>query len=332
MSMVQMRNILMSSKWIEIFNNLLRYSQVALVTHVFPDGDAYGSLLGLKNILEQHGVEVFAYVEDKNSNGKFSFLPGYENLITFASDTNKLFSMAVILDCGEKSRVAGGNWVFEHSTRTMNIDHHISNSFFGHDNVVSENFSSTCELIWYLATRSSDLITNESATCLITGIMTDTGNFLYDNTSAQTYRASADLIDKNADIEMVKFNLFHNKSLSNVRLLGYAIQNLQIILNGKVAFLILDKHTMDRFNASYEDLDDFVAFIRDIEGVEVAVLLKETQNKKIKISLRSKSYFDVNKFAQEFNGGGHKKAAGALSNENMDNTKRLVIDLLKNYF
>ncbi|SDY90558.1 DHH family phosphoesterase [Tindallia californiensis] len=322
----------MNSKWVQTFGNLLKCSQVALVTHVFPDGDAYGSLLGLKNILEQHGVEVFAYVEDKNSNGKFSFLPGYETLITFDSNTDRQFPMAVVLDCGEKKRVAGGNWIFEHATKIINIDHHISNSFFGHDNIVSEKFSSTCELIWYLAKRFTELITNESATCLITGIMTDTGNFLYDNTSAQTFRASADLIDKNADIKTVKFNLFHSKSLSNIRLLGYAIQNLQIILGGKVAFLNLDKYTMDQFNVSYEDLDDFVAFIRDIEGVEVAILLKETKNKQIKISLRSKSYFDVNKFAQEFNGGGHKKAAGALSNENMESTEKLVIDLLKNYF
>ncbi|RQD67799.1 MAG: bifunctional oligoribonuclease/PAP phosphatase NrnA [Tindallia sp. MSAO_Bac2] len=327
-----MRTIIMNLDWNKTFQKILKSNKIALATHVHPDGDAYGSLLGMWHLLKNNGSNVTAFVDHTNHNGKYSFLPGYSELIEISQDNHEMYDLAVTLDCGDKGRVTGSEWLFSHSRQVINIDHHYSNPMFGHENIVDDRISSTCELLWKLSVDSKINISKEAATCLFTGIMTDTGNFLYENTSPETYRSTADLVEKGADSETVKFHLYHNKPLANIQFLGFLIQQMQVLLDGKVIILNISREILDNYGVSYEDLDEFVAFARDIKGVEVSALLKEMKDGNIKISLRSKSYFDVSELAQQFNGGGHQRAAGAVSPVDMEKTREQLKNLLEIYF
>ncbi len=322
----------MNQTWSSVFSSLLKEKKIALVTHIHPDGDAYGSLLGIWHLLKHHGIDVTAFVDDSNHQGKYFFLPGYDKLKIIPQESSETFDVGITLDCGDENRVTGKEWIFNHAKRVINIDHHISNPLFGHNNIVADSISSTCELIWQLADSNQISIPPKAATCLFTGIMTDTGNFLYENTSSGTYRAAADLVEKGAETETVKFHLYHNKPLGNIQFLGFLIQQMQVQFDGRVIYLIITRELLNQYGVSYEDLDEFVAFARDIQGVEVSVLLKEMKNGSIKVSLRSKSYFDVSKLAQEFNGGGHQRAAGAVSPEGMEKTKEQLNNLFEIYF
>lgn len=327
-----MRMSLMNQSWNKVFRSILKEKSIALLTHIHPDGDAYGSLLGIWHLLKSCGIDATAFIDESKKDGKFSFLPGYDELVTIPRNSSLHFDIAITLDCGDQNRISGKEWVFNHAKRVINIDHHISNPFFGHDNIVADNISSTCELIWILAKSQELMISDKTATCLITGIMTDTGNFLYENTSSETYRAAGDLVDKGAKIELIKFHLYHNKPLGNILFLGFLIQNMRVLLEGKVIYLTITNSLLTQHGVSYEDLDEYVAFARDIQGVEVAVLFKEMKDGNIKISLRSKSYFDVSILAQELNGGGHIRAAGTVSTEGIEKTKERITNLLEIYF
>ncbi len=305
--------------------------RVALVTHVHPDGDAYGSVLGLKHILSEKVLLVDAFAE-KDSHSKYSFLPSFSELKGEDEVGDNEYDLCFVLDCGNKARVDGFSSLLASSKRVVNIDHHISNTGFGEVNWVDPSASSTSEILTHLTADFSLTINAEAATCLLTGIIMDTGSYLYDSTTKNTHVATAFLLDQGADHASIRYNLFQNRPLQNVKFLGYLIGKMELMLNNQVVLLTVSDELLNRFNVAYEDLDEFISYVRDISGVELAIIFKELSPEETKISLRSKKWCDVNELASNFNGGGHERAAGAVMQGTLDEARKKLIPLVTRVF
>lgn len=305
--------------------------RVALVTHVHPDGDAYGSILGLKHILSEKALLVDAFA-DRDTHSKYSFLPSFSELKGEDRIGDIEYDLCFVLDCGNKERVKGFSSLLTSSKMVVNIDHHVSNTGFGQIDWVDSSASSTSEILTDLASDVNGTVNAEAATCLLTGIIMDTGSFLYDSTTKNTHIATAFLLEQGADHATIRYHLFQNRPLQNVKFLGYLIDNMELISNNQVVLLTVSDELLNSFNVAYEDLDEFISYVRDISGVELAIIFKELSPEETKISLRSKKWCDVNELASNFNGGGHERAAGAVIQGTLDEAREKLIPLVTSIF
>ena len=208
--------------------------------------------------------------------------------------------------------------------------HHASNDNYGDINYVVPEASSTCELVYNLfkrinETQNTQVIDKKIATALYTGVVTDTGKFTYSNTHPSTFDMAKDLLILGAETNKVICEVYGNNPYNYYKLLGEALNTLDII-DTKIAVITLTQDMLTRNNISFKDTDGITPYCRDIENVEVGILVKEKSSNEIKISLRSKNYVDVSKVAKVFNGGGHVRAAGlTIFNETIENAIKMVV-------
>lgn len=287
-----------------------QHHRVAVISHVNPDGDSLGATLGLGLALKALCNEVYMYINDKFPS-KYSFLPSWQHLANYDLKDRIDFDFCFVLDCGDPTRLGYSQLIFKKSHKVVNIDHHISNTKFGNINIVDSKVSSTCEIIYCLLKDLDIRLNTDIATCLYTGITTDTGNFIYDNTTANTHKVISELMAYNIDLNEISYGLYQNKSLNSIKFLGYVLNNMEISLGGKLATITVTRELIKEFNIDFSEVDGVINYARDIQGVEIAIMLKEVSDNEVKIGFRSKNKIDVSKLAQKFGGGGHKKAAGA---------------------
>ncbi|MEP2969725.1 DHH family phosphoesterase, partial [Nonlabens ulvanivorans] len=197
------------------------------------------------------------------------------------------------------------------------------------------SMSSTCEMIYHFIDMMghTDLITADMASSMYTGIITDTGNFKYRSTTSATLRVAAHLKDKGADSEAINRNIYDVNTPSRMKLLGVALNNLQILPEFKTAYITLTQQELNDNNFKKGDTEGFVNYGLSLKGIVFALIFIENKDDGIiKISLRSKGDFDVNLLAREhFHGGGHKNAAGGRSDLDMKATERKLISILPSY-
>ncbi|MEK7280165.1 MAG: bifunctional oligoribonuclease/PAP phosphatase NrnA, partial [Nitrospirota bacterium] len=210
----------------------------------------------------------------------------------------------------------------------INIDHHVTNTRFGHINWVEESASATGELIYYLIERLGLRITPDIATCLYTTLLTETGNFNYSNTSSKVLRIAADLVEAGADPWKIAMSLGEN-SPERLRLLGELLINIEKSRDGKIAWFTITNALFERTKTSAEDTENLINYPRSLVGVEVALLFREVSPDSYKVSLRSKGHVNVAEIATKFAGGGHKNAAGCLVKGRLDIVKDLVIGAIE---
>lgn len=312
-------------------NNPLRHLQreqrVALVTHLHPDGDAYGSMLGMLHILrENHYVaQCFAY---KDPCSKFSFLPSFDEMVTKDELADQHYDVCIVLDCGSEERVGEFSALLSISDLVINLDHHVSNTGFGDIQWVDPAASSTSEMVARLAEDMSLVINFQAATCLLAGIMMDTGNFLYDSTTAQTHLTAALLLQMGADKASIRERLFQSRPLGNVRFMGHLIEEMEFLMDNQIVLLTVSEDMLKTYQVAYEDLDEYISYVRDIAGVELAVIFKEISTTQTKVSFRSKRWCDVNALAAKLEGGGHERAAGATISGTMQQAKEILVPLV----
>jgi len=269
---------------------------------------------------------------DKNPHSKFSFLPEYHDLKDENEMSDVPYDICFVLDCGNEDRVEGFSPLLTKSKMVVNIDHHVSNTGFGQVSWVDSSASSTSEIISDLANELNCNVSTGAATCLLTGIMMDTVNFLYDSTTKKTHLVTALLLDQGADQASIRYHLFQNRPLQNVKFLGYLIEKMELLLDNQVVLLSVTDDLLNSFNVAYEDLDEFIAYTRDISGVELAIILKERSSHETKVSFRSKKWLDVNKLAAHFTGGGHERAAGAVIEGTLQEARDKMIPLVEKAF
>ncbi len=315
----------MTTQPTELFENIIRTIQksdhILVATHVFPDGDALGSQLALGSILESLGKKVVLYSETPASH-LYSFMPGCDKLETQLPDENN-FDAAIALDCGDRYRLGLNMEKILDTHLVLVIDHHEGHKEFGDQSWVEPRRSSTGEMIYELAQALGVDISEDAAFCLYTAIVSDTGSFKYDSTSARTFQVAGELVARGVKPAEVAGKLFDNYSIPRLQLMKEVLATLSLHADNRIATIKVTREMFAATGATHEDTEDLINFPRALGSVKIALFVKEADNNFISVSMRSKKQYNVAQVALKFGGGGHRNAAGfrvenRLSSEVMD--------------
>lgn len=312
--------------------------KIAIIPHRSPDGDAMGSTLALYHFLLKLNHQPVV-VSPNDFPNFLAWLPSSESVLIYENDKE---------NCAK--RILGAELVFcldfnaLHRTGEMEqvlskviapiimIDHHQKPDTFATYTYSDTSFGSTCEMIYnfisYLGKK--ELIDKDIASCIYTGITTDSGSFRFPSTTGTTHRIVADLIDLGIDNSEIHNQLFDNNSYHRLQLLGRALQNMKVFPEYKTSYITLSQKELDEFHYEKGDTEGVVNYGLTIKGIHFAAIFIEHKDENIiKISFRSQGSFDVNQFARNhFNGGGHINAAGGKSYESMKETVKKFENLI----
>lgn len=296
---------------IQLLDECRDAKKIFISGHVRPDGDCTGSCLAMYLYLRKALPHADVTVALEEPSSVFACIKGFDQIdSTYVVDGE--VDVFIALDC-EKSRLGGAEEIFANARKRINIDHHISNERgCGDINYVIPGFSSTAELVYNLFDKQ--YVDEEIAKAVYIGIAHDTGIFKYSNTSPETLRIAAELIEYGFDFPVVIDETFYEKTYAQNQLLGRALLESIMFMGGKCIVSAIDKKTLDFYSATSKDLEGIVNQLRVTKGVECAIFMYETGNLEYKVSLRSCKYVDVSKVAAFFGGGGHVRAAGCNIN------------------
>lgn len=316
----------------EIAKIIKESNKIGITFHTSPDGDATGSLLGLLNALRLIGKDAYA-ISREVIQDNLSFLPCSNEINGTITEPMPNTDLVIVLDCGNYERVCANLQYY--NNRLIVIDHHISNEKYGTINYVDIKAAATCELIFLLIKELKiDLENNKEAAinignCIYTGIVTDTGSFRHSNVTKRTHQIVGELIDLGINNSVVHSNLFDNRPYEKIKLIGKALDSLELLLDNKVSYIGISSDTLESFELGNVDTSDIISLALSIKGVEVAIVLKEVQDG-VKGSLRSKDKVDVRKVAEALGGGGHIKAAGLkVPNLSLNEAKLRILNELE---
>ena len=299
------------SGWPERLKKFLSDGESFILTsHIHLDGDSVASELVLAEVLRRWGKRVVVVNQDPVPHF-LMWLPGAETVgVMNRGSWPDGFDVAVALDVGKKERMGEVEKLVRRAKRLANIDHHRSNDGFGDIAVVDETASSTGEIIFRFMKAVGEPISADVASLLFTAIMTDTGRFSYDNTSPETLRAAAELIEKGAVVQDVVNGVYHNVSRGQMELHSRALRSLRSSADGRVAWVVLRQSDFNEVGAHPDETQDFPEIPRALAGVRVGLYVREIEDGRVKVSMRSNCGVDLNAFARRFGGGGHRSAAG----------------------
>lgn len=313
----------------EIAKVILDYKRIGLTFHTSPDGDAIGSTLGLLNGLRELGKDVYVISREVIPNN-LSFLPLGDEITGEVVSPVEGTDLVIVLDCGNVERICAN--LEEYHGDIINIDHHVSNEFYGKLNYVDSNSAATSEIVYLLLKELGLNFEDEDnkavknvGTCVYTSIVTDTGSFRHSNVTKRTHDISGELISRGINNSKIHNELFGNKPYEKVKFIGEALRKLELHVDNKVTYIGISMGLLESLGIEKIDTSDVINMILNIEGVEVAVILKEVEEG-VKGSLRSKNDFDVRKVAEVFGGGGHVKASGLkILNISLDDAKEKIL-------
>lgn len=298
---------------IRILNELKECGSIAVSGHVRPDGDCVGSCLALALFLRKAmpNAQVDVFLENipeelqRNAAGADTVNRDYRTDI-------ESYDAFVCLDC-EKERLGDALPIFARAKKTLNVDHHKSNPGSARINYIVPGASSTCELVYNMITASAEgdaLLDEEIARNLYIGMVTDTGIFQYSNTSRRTMEIAGRLLDFGFDFSRIVREVFNEKTYVQQLVLGRALMESVRFHDDRCIYSVLDRKTMQIYNAGSADVDGIASQLVRTHGVCCAVFLHEMTPLTFKASFRSTGEVDVSKLAQCFGGGGHERAAG----------------------
>lgn len=319
---------------INSFINQIKNSQtIAIFTHINPDGDTLGSATGLKNFIttnfDNKDVTLVVCSEIPEV---FGFLPGIKDVVHYSKiDETTIFDLAIATDVAAKDRMGVALTFFEKAKSKINIDHHITNNEYGVFNYVVPEASSASEVVYSLIVQTEYEISQDTATCLYTGICTDTGNFKHDNTAPKVLMIAGELAKKGAIPSKISTYVYSSKPKEMFMLSAYAMNNTVFVENDKIAYAVITQKDLQKFGAKNEHAEGIVEQIKDIKKVEIAILFKEINKDQTKVSMRTKSV-DSTKIAGKFGGGGHKFASGCTINRPYKIAVDKFIEEVRKYF
>ena len=310
-------------------NTIKNSENIFLASHVHPDGDNVGSLLALGMALKKLNKKInIIKVDDIPKD--YLFLPN-SNLFV-EPNLKEPIDLFISLDSSDLDRLGIGKEMALKANKIINIDHHITNNNFGDINIVDPLASATGELIYSLIKKLDVEIDQNIATCIYVAISSDTGSFVYDNTTSKTHLIAADLLDKGINKNEIIVNLYQSRSMRRTKLFIRSLNTLEMYCKERVGIITVTQDMLNECNAKMEDTEGIISFVRDIEGIELACILKEYKENEIKLSLRSKSIVDVSEICIKFHGGGHKRAAGCTIYDNIENTKKIILNEIQKNF
>ena len=300
-----------------VIGRLLRAENVLIVSHKNPDGDTLGSAGALLHALKGLGKQAAVLCADP--------IPArydYMNLELFEGQFHPGFVVAVDV----ASQQLFGDAISAYTHRVdLCIDHHGSNTGYAEELYLKAEASATCEIMYELLTAMNVEITAQIAECIYTGLSTDTGCFLFSNTTASAHRVAADLMEAGARVQDLNTILFENKSRARMAIELVALQNLEYHFDGRCALIYLTRQQIAASGVAANELEDITSLPRKIEGVEVGITLRQLPGASYKISIRTTEGVDACAIARRFGGGGHGRAAGCELEGNLENAKAAIL-------
>lgn len=303
---------------------ILKADSITLACHLNPDGDALGSMLALALALEGTGKKVVRLCQDAVP-CNYRFMAGSQS-VAKTPPSGWTPQVSVGLDCDAEHRLGTIAPFVMGAPCVVDLDHHTGSGPFGHIRVLDSEASSTSQVVFELLPYLNVGLTTDIATCLLGGIIFDTGAFRFSNTSAATFEAAASLVKAGADPDTIHQAMFDNRPFSNVKLLGRALTNA--LSDGSVAWSALTRKDFRETGAEETETEGVVNNLMAIRDIRAAALFRETAHG-VKVSLRSRNGIDVAEVARHFGGGGHVKAAGCTVQKPMAEAMAEVLALLK---
>lgn len=285
------------------------HKDIVLATHVLPDGDAVGSVLGLGMVLRGMGKNVVATWSGRMEvPDQYRYLAGQE-LLTAAEHIPDRPALLIALDCGSRERLGTVEKQFKKAELTVNIDHHRNNTGYAAINAIWPESPATCEIIYELCLEMGVDIDREVAENLYTGLVTDTGRFQYTNTNEKAFLMAAKMVGMGVDPSRVFRHVYENSTYKRLKLAGLSLSKTKLDAELGFIYTIITREDFKSTGASVEDTENLIDYLRAVAGIQVAAVFKETDGG-LRISLRSTGRVDVGRIAESKGGGGHKLAAG----------------------
>lgn len=316
----------------KIAEKLSSLKHVLITSHINPDGDNIASVVALGAGLELLGKSVTLVLVSPVPH-IYKFISGSERIVDFKKldEERPNFDCAMVLDVGSLKRVGETVDLRKYTKLVMNIDHHVKTENCGDISFVDSSYSSTAEIIYNLLTDLGVKITPEIAEALYVGIMTDTGGFQFQNTTASAMKAVSELIALGASPEKISQKVYFSNRAAKIVLMGKVLSTLKFDPSGKIGWITATKEVIDECGANSDDLENVINNLTSIETIEVAILFRDLHDGKIKLSLRARNSVDVQKFALKYQGGGHKKASGMVLDATLEDAVNRVIFEFRDY-
>lgn len=319
-----------------ITGQIKKSSHLLITSHAEPDGDAVGSLIALGLALSKLNIKITLYNESPIP-AVYRFLPSVERIVRHIKKTNT-YDTAIVLDCGNLTRIGEISSAVSQIPFIINIDHHISNTGFGNIQLIDTDACSTAEIVYRLIKDLTVPMDKDIATCLYTGILTDTGSFRFSNTNQAAFAISREMAALGMQPYDVAQHVFGTYSLGRIKLLNLALNSIEISDNGKLSIMTVTRSMLKATGTQSEDVDGLINYARRIKNVKVAALIHELPNgtaatpdmDRYHVSLRSDGSVDVATIASSFGGGGHVSAAGFQTKKTLSSLKAEIITLAEN--
>ena len=319
----------------QIIQHIKDSQHILIASHAEPDGDSLGSLLALGLALTKLDKQITMH-NPSPIPAVYRFLPGADRIVRQIKNS-QTYDLALVLDCGDLARIGETSAEVDKIPILINIDHHVSNTGFGHIQFVDTTACATAEIVFRLINALKIPFDKAIATSIYTGILTDTGSFRFSNTNQAAFAISKAMTDAGVEPHTVAQRVFGTYSLGRIKLLNLALNSIEISGNGKLSLMTVTRSMLNITGTNTEDLDGMINYARRIEDVKVAALIHEIKNgagkfanmNRYHVSLRSDSSVDVARIAGKFGGGGHPSAAGFQIESTLVALKTKIIDLAK---
>ena len=302
--------------------------KILIISHVNPDGDALGSTCGLysaiyHNLKKRCDICTLTYVSPI-----YNFLPNIEHA-KHSFDTSIVYDLVITVDVAAIDRISDMKPLFDRAKMTVNIDHHKTNNNFGDLNYVLPEASSAGEVLYKLFKLWDWKIDLDTAECIYTAILTDTGGFRFDNTSSDVFMIASELVKIGVNPNKIYTYCYELKSKNYIMFQNYCIQKAVFSDDNKIAYTTVYKKDLEKFHAKDDYTEGLAESLRAIDTTDIAFIVKEVEpNKTSKISMRSKLY-DVAQICSHFGGGGHSRAAGCTIKSGVESAVKKVLDVIK---
>ena len=307
-----------------ILEEIKKANSIVILTHENPDGDAIGSSLAVYIGLKQINKDVDIIIPELPR--VYNFLPCANEIKT--EGTKEQYDLAIALDCASIKMLNGWSNYFEDAKAKVIIDHHSTNTMFGDHNFVNPDSPACAQVLISMFETFGIEISEEMGTCLLTGIITDTGGFQYSSVTPETFEFAAELLKGGVNVSDVYKRVMETKTRANFELRKRTLDRMEFSEDGKIAFTYITMKDLEETNAEPGDHEGIVNEGRAIEGVEVSIFLRETE-KGFKASLRSNEYVNVSDICMVFGGGGHFHAAGCNIDAPLEQAKERIINQVK---
>lgn len=291
-------------------------SRLLLTSHINPDGDAVSSMLALGLALEKIDKDI-VWINESPIPAVYRFLPSVDR-IAQSIEAPQPFDVAVVMDCGDTERIGCTAAVIEQASTVVNIDHHSTNTGFGHLQYIDATASATTELIYRLLGKMGIALDQDIAMAIYTGILTDTGSFRFSNTNSAAFAICTEMTAIGVDPYDIAQHVYGPYPLERIKLLNLALDSIEISGNRKLSMMTVTQAMLNQTGTQLEDVDGLIHYARRIQNVKVAALIQELHNGnepagppgQYHVSLRSDGAVDVAAIAATYGGGGHRTAAG----------------------